>query len=80
MRAYRQSAEVRLPARNRLRWASYSIEPLGAGASVEEPGQVPGRAQAGEAVVQRLLLGLAQQIHQRPGIEPPAGRARIALG
>ena len=47
---------------------------------LEHPAHVPGRPQAGEAVVERLLLGLAQEIHHRPGIEAAAGEPALPLG
>ena len=71
---------MRLPARKRLRWASYSRSRSAPGGPLEHPAHVPGGAQAGEAVVEGLLLGLAEHVHHGAGIEAAAGEPGLAPG
>ncbi len=55
-------------------------QPVGAGDPLQHPAHVPCRAQAGEVVVERLLLGLAQEVHHRSGIEAAVGNPALPLG
>ncbi len=54
-------------------------QPLAVQAPLQQPGQVPGGAQAGETVFERLLLGLAQEVQHRARIQAPPDRPLLAL-